>query len=62
LLVHLSGFMTAEPWISRDGEAKASLKFRTDEINMLTSSARQNNKPTQAVDKNKVLKPSKEFN
>lgn len=63
MVVHLSGFMTAEPWVSRDGEPMASLKFRTDEINMLTKSAKkENGKPTQAGDKNKVLKPSKEFN
>ncbi len=63
MLVHLSGFMTAEPWVSRDGEAMASLKFRTDEINMLTKSGKQeSDKPTQAGDRNKVMKPSKEFN
>ena len=58
MIVHLSGFMTAEPWVNRDGEAMASLKFRTDEINMLTKSG----KPTQAGHKNKVIKPSKQFN
>jgi len=58
MVVHLSGFMTAEPWVSRDGEPMASLKFRTDEINMLTGSGKkENGKPTQ-----KVIKPSKEFN
>lgn len=63
MIVQLSGFMTAEPWVSRDGEPMASLKFRTDEINILTKSAKQGDeKPTQAGDKNKVLKPSKEFN
>jgi|SRR6185503_2590132 len=63
MLVHLSGFMTAQSWVSRDGEPMASLKFRTDEINMLTSSAKKDDgKPTQAGDKNRVLKPSKEFN
>ncbi|QKJ32939.1 single-stranded DNA-binding protein [Mucilaginibacter mali] len=39
MLVQLSGFMTAEPWVSRDGEPMASLKFRTDNIDMLTKSA-----------------------
>ncbi|MBB5395141.1 single-stranded DNA-binding protein [Mucilaginibacter sp. AK015] len=63
MLVQLHGFMTAEPWVSRDGEPMASLKFRTDEINMLTGSGKKNeDKPTQAGDKNKVLKPSKAFN
>ena len=63
MLVHLSGFMTTQSWVSRDGEPMASLKFRTDEINMLTSSAKKDEgKPTQAGDKNRVLKPSKEFN
>ncbi len=63
MLVYLHGFITAEPWVSRDGEAMASLKFRTDEINMLTKSGKQiENKPTQAGDRNKVMKPSKEFN
>ncbi|OCX54857.1 hypothetical protein BEL04_08205 [Mucilaginibacter sp. PPCGB 2223] len=63
MVVQLKGFMTAEPWISRDGEAMASLKFRTDEINMLTSSAKKGNrKPTQSGNNNRVLKPSKRFN
>ena len=63
MLVQLHGFMTAEPWVSRDGEPMASLKFRTDEINMLTKSGKNDDsRPTQAGDKNKVLKPSKEFN
>ena len=63
MLVQLSGFMTAEPWVNRDGEAQASLKFRTDEINMLTKSDKSDDaKAAQAGDKNKVLKPSKEFN
>src|ERR1700742_775862 len=39
MVVHLQGFMTAEPWVSRDGEPMASLKFRTEEIEMLTRSA-----------------------
>jgi single-strand DNA-binding protein len=63
MVVQLSGFMTAEPWVSRDGEPMASLKFRTDEINMLTKSGKADNgNPTQAGDKNKVIKPSKQFN
>ena len=41
MVVQLHGFMTAEPWVSRDGEAMASLKFRTDEITMLTGSAKK---------------------
>jgi single-strand DNA-binding protein len=40
MLVQVSGFMTAQPWVSRDGEPMASLKFRTDEITMLTKSAK----------------------
>lgn len=40
MLVQLSGFMTAEPWVSRDGEPMASLRFRTEQIQMLTQSAR----------------------
>jgi len=63
MLVQLHGFMTAEPWVSRDGEPMASLKFRTDEINMLTKSGKTDDgKPTQAGDKNRVIKPSKQFN
>lgn len=63
MLVQLSGFMTAEPWVSRDGEAQASLKFRTDEINMLTKSGKTGDgKRTQAGEKNKAIQPSKQFN
>lgn len=62
MIVHLSGFMTAEPWVSRDGEPMASLRFRTDDITMLTASAKQDDTPTQKGDKKKVLKPSKAFN
>lgn len=40
MLLQLHGFMTAEPWVNRDGEPMASLKFRTDEINMLTKSGK----------------------
>lgn len=62
MLVHLSGFMTAEPWVSRDGEPMASLKFRTDEISMLTRSAKQAETPAKKGKKKNALKPSKEFN
>jgi single-strand DNA-binding protein len=63
MLVQLHGFMTAEPWVSREGEPMASLKFRTDEINMLTKSGKTNeSKPAQTGNKNKVIKPSKQFN
>ena len=41
MLVTLSGFMTAQPWVSRDGEPMASLQFRTEQINMLTKSAKK---------------------
>lgn len=40
MLVTLSGFMTAEPWVSRDGEPMASLRFRTEQIQMLTRSGK----------------------
>jgi single-strand DNA-binding protein len=63
MIVQLYGFMTAEPWVNRDGEAQASLKFRTDEINMLTKSGKTDDgKPTRAGNKNKVIKPSQQFN
>lgn len=63
MLVQLHGFMTAEAWVSRDGEPMASLKFRTDEINMLTKSGKaDDNKPAQIDNKNKAIKPSKQFN
>jgi single-strand DNA-binding protein len=67
MLVQLSGFMTAEPWVSRDGEPMASLRFRADEINMLTKSAKSgagDNKNTakKAGDKKGVIKPSQQFN
>lgn len=67
IIVQLHGFMTAEPWVSRDGEAMAGLKFRTDEITLLSKSARKDsgdnkNTPKQAGDKNRVLKPSEQFN
>ena len=67
MLVQLSGFMTAEPWVSRDGEPMASLRFRTEEINMLTRSAKNGagdgkSQPKQAGDKNGALKPSEKFN
>jgi single-strand DNA-binding protein len=67
MLVQLSGFMTAEPWVSRDGEPMASLRFRTDEINMLTKSAKSGagdskNTAKQAGDKKGVIKPSQQFN
>ena len=62
MVVQLSGFMTAEPWVNRDGEPMASLRFRTEQIEMLTPSAKKDDRPTQAGDKNKVLKPSEKFN
>ena len=67
MIVHLHGFMTAEPWVNRDGEPMASLKFRTDEITMLSrsvkSEAGNSGKNTkQAAAQNKVIKPSKQFN
>jgi single-strand DNA-binding protein len=64
MLVQLSGFMTAQPWVNRDGEPMASLKFRTDEITMLTKSAKNGagNSNKKAGDKRGVLKPSEQFN
>jgi len=62
MVVQLSGFMTAEPWVNRDGEPMASLKFRTEQIEMLTPSANKADRPSQAGDRNKVLKPSEKFN
>jgi single-strand DNA-binding protein len=67
MIVLLHGFMTAEPWVNHEGEPMASLKFRTDEITMLSKAvkrdAENNSKtPGQAGDKNKVLKPSEQFN
>jgi single-strand DNA-binding protein len=67
MIVQLYGFMTAEPWVNRDGEAQASLKFRTDEITLLSKSVQNDkrdktNTPKQAGDKNRVLKPSEQFN
>jgi single-strand DNA-binding protein len=56
MIVQLYGFMTAEPWVSRDGEPMASLKFRTDQITMLSRSAKQ------AGDNNTMIKPSEGFN
>ncbi|MES2278667.1 MAG: single-stranded DNA-binding protein [Bacteroidota bacterium] len=64
MLVQLSGFMTAQPWVNRDGEPMASLRFRTDEIIMLTKSAKNDagDGKKQAGDKKGVLKPSEQFN
>ena len=63
MLVQLSGFMTAEPWVNRDGEPMASLKFRTDDLTMLTASAnRRKVKAAKADHKSNSLKPSEKFN
>lgn len=64
MIVQLSGFMTAEPWVNRDGEPQASLKFRTEYINMLTKStgADGKNKSSEKGNKNGALKPSEQFN
>ena len=67
LLVQLYGHMTAQPWVSRDGEPMASLNFHTNEITLLGKSVvngaeKQDGKPGQAGDKNRVLKPSERFN
>ncbi len=67
MIVQLYGFMTAQAWVSQDGEAMASLQFRTDEITMLSKSAKNGDRnaksnPKQAGNKNKVIKPSRRFN
>jgi single-strand DNA-binding protein len=67
LLVQLYGHMSANAWVSRDGEPMASLNFHTNEITLLSKSAKtdggkQQAKPGQAGDKNKVIKPSEKFN
>lgn len=41
LLVQLYGHMTAQPWVSRDGEPMASLNFHTNEITLLGASAKK---------------------
>jgi single-strand DNA-binding protein len=59
LLVQLYGHISAKAWVSRDGEPMASLNFHTNEITLLGKSAgNDTDKPTQAGDKNKVIKPS----
>lgn len=40
LLVQLSGFMTANAWVSRDGELMAGLNLNVGEIQFLTASAK----------------------
>jgi single-strand DNA-binding protein len=67
LLVQLYGHISAKPWVNRDGEPMASLNFHTNEITLLGKSAGNNSQkqadgPTQAGDKNKVIKPSEQFN
>ena len=67
LLVQLYGHMTARPWVNHEGEPMASLNFHTNEITLLGKSGgnhagKQDGKPAQAGDKNKVLKPSERFN
>ena len=67
LLVQLYGHMTARPWVNSDGEPMASLNFHTNEITLLSKSAKndggkQQGKPGQAGNKNKVIKPSQSFN
>lgn len=62
MIVQLSGFMTAEAWVSRDGEPMASLKFRTEEINLHTKSARPKGKKAPRTSRKNNLKPSEQFN
>lgn len=67
LLVQLYGHMTARPWVNSDGEPMASLNFHTNEITLLSKSAKndggkQQGKPGQAGNKNKAIKPSQSFN
>jgi len=67
LLVQLYGHMTARPWVNSDGEPMASLNFHTNEITLLSKSAKndggkQQGKPGQEGNKNKAIKPSQSFN
>ena len=67
LLVQLYGHMSARPWVNSDGEPMASLNFHTNEITLLSKSAKndggkQQGKPGQAGNKNKAIKPSEKFN
>ena len=67
LLVQLYGHMSARPWVNSDGEPMASLNFHTNEITLLSKSAKndggkQQGKPGQAGNKNKAIKPSQSFN
>ncbi|MES2113198.1 MAG: single-stranded DNA-binding protein [Bacteroidota bacterium] len=41
LLVQLYGHMSAQPWVSRDGEPMASLNFHTNEITLLSASGKK---------------------
>ena len=62
LLVQLYGHISARPWVNSDGEPMASLNFHTNEITLLSKSAKTDGTPRQAGDKNKVMKPSEKFN
>src|ERR1700743_1785269 len=41
MLVQLYGNMKAQPWVSRDGEPMASLKFHSNEITLLGASGKK---------------------
>jgi single-strand DNA-binding protein len=41
LLVQLYGHMSAQPWVSRDGEPMASLNFHINEITLLGASRKE---------------------
>jgi single-strand DNA-binding protein len=47
LLVQLSGFMTANAWVSRDGELMAGLNLQVGEIQFLTASGKGDTEQTQ---------------
>src|ERR1700743_2193532 len=41
MIVQLQGRMSASAWVSKDGELRAGLNFHTNEINLLTGSAKK---------------------
>ena len=77
MIVQLQGRMSASAWVSKDGELRAGLNFHTNEINLLTGSAKketEQEKPAQTARTNSTnrravgikpnagLQPSKQFN
>ena len=70
MIVQLSGNISASAWLDKDGGLHAGLNFHVNELNMLTRSERQPEKPKQASGTrarssnraNAGLKPSTQFN